>query len=214
MSTPAAKRRRADAANAVLRKPFHSPVIRRPDDADLEEKGASKTPNSKSPADADVYSPSSPSIPGRPPQPQAQNLRPARSLNALRQCQTPNRPFFRAPLNVKTPVQHGAAKRKRSSVETPAADDDHKGEDDDKPGSSLLVLVRAHRHAAQDATLRELEEKLETARQARRIEGNSAAHPPDAPVDQELRELVCRWRSAARTAAEELYEVVRERVDK
>lgn len=229
MSTPAAKRRRADAANAVLRKPFHSPVIRRPHDAaSAEGATSSKTPDANSSVDAVAYSPSSPSVSARP-SGQPQTARQTRSLGSLHQCQTPpNRSSAsRAlPLKFKTPVNHSAvAKRKRSSVfETPASDDDKTG------SSRLLALVGAHnRHAAQlDAALiKDLDGKLETVRQARRIEGGSSSSSgavagvgamvtgtPPPPVDQELRGLVSRWRDAARTAAEELFEVVRERVDK
>lgn len=223
MSTPAAKRRRVDAANAVLRKPFHSPVIRRLDDDAVSGEGAtSKTPDAKTPAHVDAYSPSSPSVPTRAPQPHPQTVRAARSHGALQQCQTPhNRSLLSAPLKFKTPLYRGAVKRKISSLETPASVDSHGGGDDKKPSSSshLLALVVAHdRHAAQqDAVIiRDLDAKLETVRQARRIEGASYAAGAGAAtlVDQELRDLVSRWKGAARGAAEELFEMVRERVDK
>lgn len=218
MSTPAAKRRRADTANAVLRKPFHSPVIRKPNDqstasAGTSAEGTSKTPDAKSQlADDDVYSPSSPSVAARPPQ--AQTLRQARSFGALRQSQTPKKFSSAPPLKFRTPVQSGAAKRKRASRETPGT----RGsavEDDGKPGASLLALVSAHRHTAQDAALKDLDRRLETVRQARRIEDASGGDGRrGGRVDQELRELVGKWRGACRTAAEELFDSVKHRVEK
>lgn len=222
MSTPAAKRRRADTANAVLRKPFHSPVIRKPNDPSSgpdgrPTEGPSKTPNAKNQvADDDVYSPSSPSVLARPPQAQAQAhaLRQARSLGTLWQNQTPKKAFSHSPLNFKTPVQNSAAKRKRASLETP----ENKGSgvaDDDKPGASLLALVTAHRHTAQDAALKDLDRRLETVRQARRIEDASGGNDRrEEPIDQELRELVGKWKGACRTAAEELFDSVKDRVEK
>lgn len=222
MSTPAAKRRRADTASAVLRKPFHSPVIRKPNDPSSgpdgrSTQGPSKTPDAKNQvADDDVYSPSSPSVLARPPQPQAQAqaLRQARSFGALRQNQTPKKVFSNSPLKFKTPVQSSAGKRKRASLETPES----KGSavaNDDKPGASLLALVSVHRHTAQDAALKDLDRRLETVRQARRIEDTSGGNGRrEEPIDQELRELVGKWKGACRTAAEELFDSVKDRVEK
>lgn len=94
---------------------------------------------------------------------------------------------------------------------TAAADDDY---GDHHPGGALLALVKAHRHTAQDAVLKDLDRKLETVRQAKRIEVASEGERPGEAVDQELRDLVIKWRGASRMAAEELFEIVRERVAK
>lgn len=51
-------------------------------------------------------------------------------------------------------------------------------------------------------------------RQARLIEAVSERTRPDKFIDQELRVLVVRWKTTSRTAAEELFESVKERVDK
>lgn len=199
MSTPAAKRRRVDAANAVLRKPFHSPVIRRPNAAE-DSPGDSTTPDPTKAA-GDAYSPSS----RRPPQ----ILRPVRSLGALRQ--TPNRPS--SSLRFKTPLPPRAGsstvRREGSKTRVEAGDDEADGE----AGSVFFALVRAHRHTAQDAILKDLGRKLETVRQAKRIEEGSDRSRPGAPIDQELRELIVKWKGASRLAAEELFESVKERVD-
>lgn len=179
MSTPAAKRRRVDAANATLRKPFQSPLIRRPDAG----KGAQGTPEPSKTPDAtgssqEAYSPSSPSLP--------QTRRPAAPAQQQR---------FKTPL--------AAAKRKRP--EPAGAEHNH-------PGAGLLALVAAHGRAA--PAVGDLDGRLETARQARRIEEASAPRRPGEPVDQELRELVVRWRGAGRLAAEEVFEVVKGRVER
>lgn len=195
MSTPAAKRRRLDAANVTLRKPFHSPLLRRPDAA-----GTSKSPEqTHSTAAEDVYSPSS--------SPSGRAIRPARSLGALRQ--TPLGPS--SPLNFKKPSQRSGVKRTEPASGAAVEQDDG---NDDHPGGALLALVRAHRHTAQDAVLRDLDRKLGIVRQAKRIEEASEGERPGEAVDQELRDLVVKWKSASRMAADEVFEIVRERVAK
>lgn len=213
MSTPAAKRRRVDAANVTLRKPFHSPLIRRPDDG--SGSGPSKSPEQPSidiATGEDTHSPSSPSV--------ASAIRPSRSLGALRQTshQRSSASSSSSPLKFKTPTQRGGGDgsvktAKVSSTEVPAAataDDD----DGEHPGGALLALVKAHRHTAQDAVLKDLDRKLETVRQAKRIEVASDRERPGEAIDQELRDLVIKWKGASRMAAEELFEIVRERVAK
>lgn len=89
------------------------------------------------------------------------------------------------------------------------------GSDDDNP---FLALARAHGTATagrdRDAIVKDLDKRLETVRQAVEIEAASERRRPGEPVDQELRDLVAKWRGAGRAAAEELFETVRERVDK
>lgn len=82
---------------------------------------------------------------------------------------------------------------------------------DDNP---FLALARAHRTAGRDAIVRDLDRRLETVRQAGEIEAASERSRPGEPVDQELRDLVAKWKGASRVAAEELFETVKERVDK
>ncbi|CAN8101633.1 unnamed protein product [Discula destructiva] len=90
--------------------------------------------------------------------------------------------------------------------------DDVANDNGDHPGAALLALVRDHRHITQDGALRAIDHNIELARQARRIEDASEVARPGQPVDQELRELVGKWRAAGRIAAEEVFEVVKERV--
>lgn len=198
MSTPAAKRRRVDAANVTLRKPFHSPLIRRPNDG-----GQSKTPGqTNSAASEDAYTPSSPSAPA---------IRPSRSFGALRQ--TPHhRPS--SPLKFRTPIQRSGVKTRVTPAKNLRVEDFDDDDDHPHPGGALLALVKAHRHTAQDTVLKDLDRKLEMVRQARRIEVASRRERPGEPVDQELRDLVIKWKGASRMAAEELFEIVRERVAK
>lgn len=95
-----------------------------------------------------------------------------------------------------------------------ASDDNDDGGAAEDPGGALLALVKAHRHTAQDAVLKDLDRKLETVRQAKRIEVASDRERPGEAVDQALRDLVSKWKGASRMAAEELFEIVRERVAK
>lgn len=200
MNTPAAKRRRVDAANATLRKPFHSPLLRRQPDAKGSSTpgSTSKTPeaNSNKRSFEEVYSPSSPSVakqpqtvrPARPPG----NVRRGRPASPLKGCIAPTAPQ--------------ATKRKISGP------GDFKAQSgDDNP---FLALARAHRTAGRDAVVRDLDRRLDTVRQAEEIEAASERNRPGEPVDQELKDLVVKWRGAGRVAAEELFETVKERVDK
>lgn len=201
MNTPAAKRRRVDAANATLRKPFHSPLLRRqPDAAGSSTPGPSKTPeaNSNKRSFEEVYSPSSPSAPR---QPQAARLtRPPGNLRHGRPA---------SPLKLSfNPTETPLAPRRKASGPTEGG---AAAPEDDNP---FLALARAHRTAGRDAIVKDLDRRLETVRQAREIEAASRRGRPGEPVDQELRDLVAKWRGAGRVAAEELFETVKERVDK
>lgn len=62
--------------------------------------------------------------------------------------------------------------------------------------------------------LKDLDRQLDTVRQARRIEEASERKRPGEPTDQELRDLVVKWKGASRLAAEELFPIVKERVEK
>ncbi|KAI3391638.1 hypothetical protein diail_7006 [Diaporthe ilicicola] len=196
MNTPAAKRRRVDAANATLRKPFHSPLLRRrPETGDDSTPGPSTTPKAEStkrPSE-ETYSPSSPSVPRQP-----QAVRPARAAGNLRHSR-PDSPL-------KLSVASGPpAKRKISG---PAEDEASPGND-----NPFVTLVRAHKTASREATLKDLDRQLGIVEQARRIEDASEESRPGEPVDQELRDLIAKWKTASRLAAEELFETVKERVD-
>ncbi|KAG6368673.1 hypothetical protein INS49_002886 [Diaporthe citri] len=198
MNTPAAKRRRVDAANATLRKPFHSPLLRRqPDAGESSTPGSSKTPdtNGNKRSFEEVYSPSSPSAPRQP-----QSARATRPLGNLLH----GRPASPLKLSVSSGTE-AAPKRKTSGPKEGRA-----VPGDDNP---FFALASAHRTSGRDTIARDLDRRLETVRQAGEIEAASERSRPGEPVDQELRDLVVKWRGASRLAAEELFETVKERVD-
>ncbi|KAJ0122290.1 hypothetical protein J7T55_002803 [Diaporthe amygdali] len=198
MNTPAAKRRRVDAANKTLRKPFHSPLLnRRPGTGDESTPGSSKTPepNANKQPSEDVYSPCSPSVSKQP-----QAVRPARSLGNLHHT----RPASPLKLSIASGPPQSAKRKATGSGE------DDVGPDHDNP---FLALVRAHKTAGRDAVMKDLDRRLDTVEQARKIEAASEESRPGEPVDQELRDLIAKWKGASRLAAEELFETVKERVD-
>lgn len=200
MNTPAAKRRRVDAANATLRKPFHSPLLRRqPAAGESSTPGStSKTPeaNSGKRSFEEVYSPSSPSAAKQP-----QPARPARLQENLRR----SRPASPLKGPIAPPAPQATQRKISSQVDAQASPGD------DNP---FLTLAHAHRTAGRDAIVRDLDRRLDIARQAGEIEAASERSRPGEAVDQELRDLVVKWRGAGRVAAEELFETVKERVDK
>jgi len=73
-------------------------------------------------------------------------------------------------------------------------------------------LLRKQREL--EKQLRELKEELETAEQARKIERESKKKKPDGEIDGELVELIQKWTSASRLAAEEMFGNVRDRVNR
>ena len=75
----------------------------------------------------------------------------------------------------------------------------------------FLVAVRRRRKEA-ESKMREVEREMDVVEQARRIEAQSRAGRPGEEVDAELKELVEKWRSASRQAAEEVLDLVRDRV--
>lgn len=201
MNTPAAKRRRVDAANATLRKPFHSPLLKRqPGAGGSSTPGPSKTPetNANKRSLEEVYSPSSPSAPRQPQA--ARPTRPPRNLHHARPA---------SPLKLSSAPKAPPATKPKTQGRGEAQAGPSGG--DDNP---FLALARAHRTAGRDAIVRDLDRRLDTARQAGEIEAASERSRPGGPVDQELRDLVVKWRGAGQLAAEELFETVKERVDK
>lgn len=206
MNTPAAKRRRVDAANATLRKPFHSPLLRRQPDAGKDgNPGSSKTPesNTNKRSFEEVYSPSSPSV-ARQPQAARPVDKPAHGQQAVSSPKPSSPLAARKDPRAKTPgLREGGA--------TGAGEED----DHDNPFLKLARAQRTRKLAAdRAAVVKDLDRRLDLVRQAREIEAASERKRPGEPVDQELRDLVGKWRAAGRVAAEELFETVKERVDK
>ncbi|CCU81500.1 DNA repair protein Dds20/Mei5 [Blumeria hordei DH14] len=61
--------------------------------------------------------------------------------------------------------------------------------------------------------LKDLKKDLEVAEQAKKIEQESYKKNPEGEIDGELNELITRWTLASRQAAEELYCIVKDRVN-
>ena len=76
----------------------------------------------------------------------------------------------------------------------------------------VALILRKQRDL--ERQLRELKEELETADQARKIERDSFKKDPGGEIDGELVELMEKWRSTSRQAAEELFSKVRDRVNR
>ena len=175
MSTPASKKRRLDTANATLRRPFTSPIIKRPKAP--EDPAISKAPHSLSS--------------------KAQNSRQIiEALDEKIHDSLDDSPITSPQKAHKT---HNSPKLKSpvlSHTENP-----------------LLSLVAQHKKE-QIQRLKQLDQELEMVRQAQRIVSQSKSKRPGEPVDQELRDLIVKWQSGSRQAAEELFEIVKERVSK
>jgi hypothetical protein len=75
----------------------------------------------------------------------------------------------------------------------------------------IAALIKTQRQLEKE--LRELKEELDTAEQARRIELDSQKNLRGV-VDGELSQLILKWRTASRQAAEELFTGVRDRVNR
>jgi Swi5-dependent recombination DNA repair protein 1 len=83
----------------------------------------------------------------------------------------------------------------------------------------IVPLLRVQREL--EKQLREVKEELEIAEQARKIEYESAKWTRrdgdgegEDEIDGELVELIEKWRGASRLAAEELFGMVRDRVNR
>jgi hypothetical protein len=59
-----------------------------------------------------------------------------------------------------------------------------------------------------------MEAELEVVEQAVRIQRESRAKRPGEEIDAELKELVGKWKGASRMAAEELFELIKGRVER
>jgi len=81
-------------------------------------------------------------------------------------------------------------------------------------GDDLLAQLRkSQRETA--AQIRELRQELDVVRQARRIEDAAKRRQTGngkGEVDAELKELILKWKFASRQAAEDLFELIKERV--
>lgn len=162
---PAAKRRRVDAANATLRKPFRSPMIRRPSES---TPGQETTPSAP------------PSGPGATP------ARPTSS--ALFITPTPATPTPAPPTGL--PTRRLLTKTLLARPSRPGAGTEA------SPTKTIPATSQEEDPAVQ-------EQALKITRQI----------PPGQPVDAELKAATAKWRAAGRAAAEDLFELVKGRVE-
>ncbi|KAB5549659.1 hypothetical protein GE09DRAFT_1060096 [Coniochaeta sp. 2T2.1] len=185
-SMPSAKRRRVDAATETLKKPFRSPMVKRPQAPSGTgiTAGSPVTPAPiKRQQDVDLSRLSTPSkIPDR--------RRPGPALStATNRFGTPSKPAPRR--GAATPF----SQRPSSTLQGI----------DDKDAALLDNLQRRRREA--EIKTREVEKEVELIKQAARIESGKET------TNEEMRALVRKWKAACRVAAEELFELIRGRVD-
>lgn len=183
-STPAAKRRRVDAANETLKKPFRSPMVKRApiqDDIGGTASSPAATPGcARARQGAHLSRLSTPSnLPD--------GLRSGAALPAASAKES-------ATLSNPVP-RHTAGKVLESKLQG----------DGDKDAEFLDRLSRRRKEAGLRA--RETEKQVELVRQAAHIESGKETS------NEDLERLVRKWKGACRTAAEELFGLIRGRVD-
>jgi hypothetical protein len=76
----------------------------------------------------------------------------------------------------------------------------------------ILSLMRTHTQL--QGQLKRLSDELEAVEQARRIESESERRNPGREIDSELVELTRKWKEASRKAADELFTIVHDRVNR
>ncbi|KAK0753864.1 hypothetical protein B0T18DRAFT_477128 [Schizothecium vesticola] len=166
---PAAKRRRVDAANATLRKPFRSPMIRGP--------SASTPGQETTPCSAPRPGPGPGATPSRP------------TSSALFPTPTPATP---------TSITTNTGLPTRRLLTRPSRPGTGTGTDASPTKTSTIPQQE---QGTEDPAVQE---------QARKI---TTQTPPDQPVDAELKAATAKWRAAGRAAAEDLFELVKGRVE-
>lgn len=200
---PAAKRRRIEAANATLRKPFRSPLAgRQTEKGDKPEApsnpglGNTQRPsNTKQPAtvaDSNNFIPITTPAPNR---------------------SASHRLVAASPLSIATTTGAGFSPSRHDTAQN------------NVDGDNLLQqLSRSQTHL--QTHLRAAQARLHLVQQAHQIEQRAAnatnitnsADPnpnPDSAidVDAELREMIARWKTTSRLAADELFGLIRDRVE-
>ena len=179
MSTPAAKKRRMDAATATLRKPFTSPFIK--DRKSIEAPTSGGSPSSSS--------------------------------NATSSSGQISRIVRNKFLEKRSIPQHDDPSASPPRVHKAPRLPSRKPSQSHLSDNSLLSLVVRHKKD-QMSRIKELDQKLETIHQARHIVAHSESKRPGEPIDIDLRELIEKWKEGSRQAADELFEIVKERISK
>ncbi|KAK4241576.1 hypothetical protein C8A03DRAFT_41059 [Achaetomium macrosporum] len=199
---PAAKRRRIEAANATLRKPFKSPLISR----QQNQSGTKTTLESPSASHSVPATVSTPQTSATPAPVRSQRHAPP-SAGASPLSTAPILPAGDTPELKRSTNLNLSLSRSLKATAGAASPGEHQDE-----GSDLLHRILASQREMQ-SRLRETQKRLDLVRQARRIEQASFAKRPGEPVDAELRELVEKWKRASRLAAEDLFGLIKERVE-
>ncbi|KAL2023257.1 hypothetical protein VTK56DRAFT_3380 [Thermocarpiscus australiensis] len=239
---PSAKRRRVEAANATLRKPFRSPLIsRRQQDQDQDQDQARNQNQSGPGPDSVQDSPSinhAASAPGINPRSPVITPKPTRGVRPSTFTPSTASPLHTSPSLAIPKTRTRPSLRSNRSLHTATGtstgDSSSKGQtnknntEEESSDDDLLQRMRAAQRRM-DAQVRAMQKRLELVRQARRIEQASRARrrpggeegeeqqeeqqEKEVEVDAEMRELVGKWKAASRVAAEELYGLVRARVE-
>ncbi|KAK4193302.1 hypothetical protein QBC35DRAFT_481171 [Podospora australis] len=192
------KRQRLDAANATLKKPFRSPMINRQASAgNTPPSSAAQSPRTTNYRETPAKTPSArpstlpPITPLRPSTAAGASPLTSRTATNTAATNTASRPLHRS-LVFSTP-------RPQKRQEETESDD------------FLARIQRSHREM-QDQ-LKEMQKQLDLIRQAKRIKEASERKRPGEEIDIELKELVGKWKNASKQAAEEVFELIKGRVD-
>ncbi|KAH8905897.1 hypothetical protein BR93DRAFT_928473 [Coniochaeta sp. PMI_546] len=185
-SMPAAKRRRVDAAHETLKKPFRSPIVKRPQPQ----------------AGPDITT-SQPAAPAPEKRPDSLELTRLSSPTKI-----PDRRFSVSALPASTNAFVTPSKLESRARAVPFAGQQsgsklNKFDDED---TKLLDTLSRRRKEAELKT-RQVEKEMELLKQAARIQSGKDI------TNEDLGKLVRKWKGACRIAAEELFELIRERVD-
>ncbi|GAB1310535.1 Swi5-dependent recombination DNA repair protein 1 [Madurella fahalii] len=242
---PAAKRRRVEAANATLRKPFRSPLISRRQQSQVQSSPGfspekiQNSPNgggvasraSAAASAAGVRTPATPAHAGGPrPEPSAAVAASSPLANSNRPNPSLGAVDTGGARNVVLARRHRltVGDSKPSSPDgSPDGDRDGDGvRDGDANNDPSLLLQRIDASQREmQAHTRAMQKQLELVRQARRIEQqqqqqqqqrdstSSSRAKRGAGGTADLTELVGKWKEASRLAAEELFELIKSRVE-
>ncbi|KAL2184092.1 hypothetical protein L209DRAFT_781721 [Thermothelomyces heterothallicus CBS 203.75] len=200
---PAAKRRRIEEANATLRKPFRSPLISRRDGNPPGSESQQNSPSVNRGSSSTKVNAQAPTTPAP--------ARGYRSSAATPLSSVQNRaPSAAGPKAPASPTSRQSCNPGRGTTELRPGT--AAGGNPAEQGDLLHQLHLAQADLAN--LLRSTQSRLDLARQARHIEEASATKSgPGEPVDAELRAMTARWKSTSRQAAEELFGLIRERVE-
>ncbi|KAH6853898.1 hypothetical protein B0I37DRAFT_440986 [Chaetomium sp. MPI-CAGE-AT-0009] len=211
---PAAKRRRIEAANATLRKPFRSPLVSRQQTEPGADSAPSPSISRTSPAAS--FTPHTPVTPA----PGRGGHRPVAAS-----------PLFTTSPSPTTTSTPGLLKRHANltskpnqspitttSTPNPPNPPNRKPKpnpnNNPDPEKDTPLLQQIHlSQTALTTSLRATQARLDLVRQARRIEEAAHAKRPGEPVDAELRAMAARWKATSRLAADELFGLIRGRVE-